>query len=97
MNIVTKYDLVSHACRETGLTRKDCEEVIDSLLTKIPSILKEGKKIELRGFGTFKTKKRAEIIRRNPRNNVRYVIHERDELVFKFSPQHNEKVTTQYD
>lgn len=40
----------------------------------------------IRGFGTFRLKRRASRMGRNPRTGVQYRIPEREVLVFKASP-----------
>ena len=47
----------------------DIENLFEIFMKKITSSLKEGKKIEIRGFGTFKKKINKEKQVRNPKNN----------------------------
>lgn len=52
-NKVTKKDIADQIIENSGLERKEIGIVIDSFLEEIKNALKNGKTIELRGFGTF--------------------------------------------
>ena len=49
----TKADLVNVIAHRTGLTKNETESVVDSLFESIIDSLKTGKRIEIRGFGSF--------------------------------------------
>ena len=49
------------------LYQRDVENIINSILDGITSALANGKRVELRGFGAFSTKKREPRAGRNPR------------------------------
>lgn len=46
----------------------------------------DGYVVLIRGFGTFRMKRRAPRMGRNPRTGAKYRIPEREVLVFKVSP-----------
>ncbi len=51
---MTKRDLVVRISRETGVTQKSVQTVIQKLLDNIVETLQNGSSIEFRNFGTFK-------------------------------------------
>ncbi len=53
----------------TGLTKVETEAVVNGFMETVIDALKRGEHIELRGFGTFKTVKRAPRVARNPKTN----------------------------
>ena len=59
---MTKADLVRIVSAETGIIRKDVALAVDAFLDSIKDSMKDGKHIEIRGFGTFKLKERKERI-----------------------------------
>jgi len=82
---MTKADLVKDVSNETGIIRKDVSLSVDAFLEAIKDSLKNGKHIEIRGFGTFKLKIRKERIGRNPKTEEKVIIPSRVVPTFKFS------------
>jgi len=64
---VTKADLVEEVIRTTELPRKDSESVVETIFESIIQALQSGDKIEIRGFGSFRTRQRRGRIGRNPK------------------------------
>lgn len=82
---MTKADLVRLVSTDTGIIRKDVAIAVDTFLEVIKDSLREGKHIEIRGFGTFKLKIRKERKGRNPKTNEKVNIPPRVVPTFKFS------------
>ena len=51
---------------EAGLTKKDAEKALDAFTDTVSKALTAGDKVQLVGFGTFETTKRAAREGRNP-------------------------------
>jgi len=64
--MVNKTDLVSRIEKKSGLTKKDVEAVLNGFLGEVTDALTSGNKVQLIGFGTFETRKRAGRTGRNP-------------------------------
>lgn len=64
---MTKADIVNRVATATGVTKLETEILIEGFFKTIADALADGEHIEIRGFGTFKTKQRAPRIARNPR------------------------------
>ena len=77
--MVTK-EIIAKELRKPGLSRRDASVYVDVILGKIADLLKEGKDIQLRGFGTFYVKKRAA---RKTSLNGQTVIPEHWNIVFR--------------
>jgi len=67
MGNVTKKDIVEEIARRTGLTQAETKAVLEGLLDAISTTLRDGKNIEIRGFGRFKVRPRRARTARNPR------------------------------
>jgi integration host factor subunit beta len=69
---MTKADLVELVAARVHLTKKDTEVVIDSILDSIAQALssKDDGKVELRGFGSFRVRKRRARQGRNPQSGA---------------------------
>ena len=84
---MTKADIVGHIAWGTGLTKVETEAVVDDFIQTVIGALKEGKNIEIRGFGSFKTKKRRGRIARNPRTGEQVQVDEHFVPFFKVSKE----------
>ncbi len=84
---MTKAQIVEEIVQKTGLTKKDVAEAVDQFLKAISEALASGKHLEIRGFGTFKVKKRKSRMARNPRTGEPVPVPERNVPVFKVSKE----------
>ena len=64
---MTKAELVEEVARNTQLTKKHAEIIVNTVFDSIVHSLKSGEKIELRGFGSFRIRRRGARIGRNPK------------------------------
>lgn len=64
---MTKADLVDKVTALGDLTRRDGEVIVDTLFESVVAALKSGDKIEVRGFGSFRTRQRKSRTGRNPK------------------------------
>jgi integration host factor subunit beta len=64
---MTKAQLVEEVARTTQLTKKHAELIVNTVFDSIVQSLREGEKIELRGFGSFRIRQRGARIGRNPK------------------------------
>jgi integration host factor subunit beta len=82
---MTKADLVEQVAEAIGpgITKKDCALVVDGLLNAIKNALADHAHIEIRGFGTFKVRKRRSRMARNPRTGDPVEVPSRAVPIFK--------------
>jgi integration host factor subunit beta len=64
---MTKAELVEEVAKSSHLTKKDAEVIVQTVLDSIIDSLKDGKKVELRGFGSFRLRQRSSRTGRNPK------------------------------
>jgi integration host factor subunit beta len=64
---MTKADLVDRVTSLGDLTRRDGEIIVETLFDSVIGALKSGDKIEIRGFGSFRTRQRKARTGRNPK------------------------------
>jgi len=90
---MTKADLVERVtasiARTAGpmISKKDCARVVDAFLDAIKLALQEQHNIEIRGFGTFKIRRRKTRMARNPRTGDPVEVAARPVPVFKPSKE----------
>ena len=80
---MTKADMVDIISEATGLTKVETEAVITGFIEKLKDALKQGERIEFRGFGSFSVKKRKPKKARNPGTGETIYLPERYVPVFK--------------
>jgi integration host factor subunit beta len=68
---MTKADLIDEVSRLAELTRKDSEVIVETIFDSIVRSLRVGDKIEIRGFGSFRTRQRKPRVGRNPKTGDR--------------------------
>ena len=67
---MNKAELINAAAEKAGLSKKDTEAAVNATLLTITETLKADEKIQLVGFGSFETKKRAARTGLNPRTGA---------------------------
>lgn len=82
---MTKADLVEQVAEAIGpgITKKDCALVVDSFLNALKRAMATGENVEIRGFGTFKVRRRKSRMARNPRTGEAVAVPARSVPVFK--------------
>ncbi len=68
---MTKADLIEEVSRAVQMSRKDSEVIVETILESIVKSLRSGEKIEIRGFGSFRTRERKSRVGRNPKTGAR--------------------------
>ena len=71
---MTKAELVEEVSRVSDLTKKHSEVIVDTVFKSIIDALHRGEKIELRGFGSFRLRKREPRKGRNPKTGAAMTI-----------------------
>jgi DNA-binding protein HU-beta len=89
---MTKADIVDRVAAGTGLTKLETEAIIEGFFTTVIEALKEGRGIEIRGFGSYKVKKKNARNARNPKTGEKVFVDEHFVPTFKFSKEFKEIV-----
>ena len=84
---MTKADIVDVIASGTGLTKVETEAVVDGFIQTVIASLRDGKNIEIRGFGSFKVKKRKGRMARNPRTGAQVTVQDHYVPIFKVSKE----------
>jgi len=95
---MTKADLVEQVYEAIGpgLTKKDCGVVVDTFLNAVKRAVASGNHIEIRGFGTFKVRRRKPRLARNPRTGEAVHVPSRAVPVFKPSRMFKARVDAEH-
>lgn len=84
---MTKADLVDKVTALGDLTRRDGEIIVDLLFDSVIGALKSGDKIEIRGFGSFRTRQRNSRTGRNPKTGAKVEVPAKKVPFFKPSKE----------
>ncbi|MBD3299786.1 MAG: DNA-binding protein [Candidatus Moranbacteria bacterium] len=74
MDTLNKNDVVSEVAQKTGQSKKDTAETIEVLLNVVTDNIKNGRKVNFTGFGSFVVRKRKGRQGHNPRTGEKMEI-----------------------
>ena len=89
---MTKAELVEKVSSQINLTKKQTEVVVNTVFQSITESLSEGKKVELRGFGSFRIRQRNARIGRNPKSGTQVDVPAKKVPFFKAGKELRELV-----
>ena len=73
---MTKADIVNEVSKNTGIEKVTVQKAVEAFMETVKDSLTEGRKVYLRGFGSFIVKRRAEKTARNISRNTTIIIPE---------------------
>ena len=92
---MTKSELILKiTSKNSYLYQKDIYKIIDTLFNSVTKALKDGDRVELRGFGTFTTKLRNARIGRNPKTGDPVAIPQKKMPFFKMGKSMKERINS---
>jgi integration host factor subunit beta len=80
---MTKADLVDEVVRVSKVSKKHAEIIVNTVFGSIVEALQQDDKIELRGFGSFRVRRRRSRQGRNPKTGDRVEVPEKRIPYFK--------------
>ena len=84
---MTKADLIDEVSRAVEMSRKDSEVIVETIFESIVKALRTSDKIEIRGFGSFRTRERRARVGRNPKTGARVEVPPKKIPYFKPSKE----------
>jgi len=84
---MTKADLIDEVSHLAELTRKDSEVIVETIFDSVVRSLRAGDKIEIRGFGSFRTRQRKPRMGRNPKTGEKVEVPAKKIPFFKPSKE----------
>ena len=89
---MTKADLVEEVTKLGDLTRRDSETIVETIFDSVIGALRSGDKIEIRGFGSFRTRQRKARTGRNPKTGDKVEVPAKRVPFFKPSKELRDSV-----
>ena len=94
---MTKAVLVEEVARVSDLTKKHSEVIVDTVFRSIIDALHRGEKIELRGFGSFRLRRRESRKGRNPKTGDKVDVPSKHVPYFKPGKELKELINSNID
>src|SRR5213082_2519248 len=91
---LTKADLIEEVLKVTELPRKESETIVETIFDSIIEAIQKGEKIEIRGFGSFRTRQRKGRVGRNPKTGEKVEVRAKKIPYFKPSKELKDFVNT---
>ena len=79
----TKKEIVKEVSGKANITQTEVKDIIQMTFDSILAALVRGEKVELRNFGVFMVKERAERRARNPRTGEEVVVPKKKVVIFR--------------
>ena len=89
---MTKADIVERVSERIGTTKKESQDLVESVFSLLKSTLESGEKIKISGFGNFQIRTKAPRPGRNPRTGEAIPIEARRAVTFHASPKLKEQL-----
>jgi integration host factor subunit alpha len=90
---LTRSQLSEAVYQEVGLSRSECSELLESVLSMVSETLTKGESVKISTFGTFSVKSKNRRIGRNPKTGEEVPILPRRVLVFRPSQVLKNRIT----
>jgi integration host factor subunit beta len=91
---MTKSELIDAVTSKANIPRKRAEEVVNLIFDSMKEALIQGDRIEIRGFGSFKTKHYEPYMGRNPKTGRLIEVREKVLPVFKVGKELKNRVNS---
>jgi integration host factor subunit alpha len=89
---LTRAELSESIHQKIGLSRTECQSLVESILDRISDSLVTGDTVKVAGFGTFQVRAKAARTGRNPKTGVEVPIAPRKVLTFRASQKMRDRI-----
>ena len=97
MNNITRDDIAEFINNEFGLTKKDCNDLVNDIIEEIIVGMSKHKVVKIHNFGTFKLRRKNARIGRNPKTKEEVIIAPRNVISFIPSKHILKKLNESYN
>jgi len=94
---ITRDDIANYLFKEFGLSKNDCNEIVNEIIEQIILALKNEDIVKIHNFGTFKIRQKKSRIGRNPKTKVNFTISSRKVISFLPSQKIMNKINKGYN
>lgn len=80
---ITKADIVEKVYQKIGFSKKEASELVEMVFNELKTVVCEGGKVKISGFGNFIVRSKNERVGRNPQTGEQMKISARRVLTFR--------------
>ncbi|MDK2920757.1 MAG: integration host factor subunit beta [Desulfonauticus sp.] len=80
---MNKSDLIQKLAEEKDLSPEEASDIVNIFFNSMKEALKEGRRVEIRGFGSFKIKEYEGYVGRNPKTGEKVEVKPKKLPFFK--------------
>lgn len=91
---MNKAELIDKISKDSGITKTQANEALDSFMNAVVTTLKKGDRVTLVGFGTFSVSERAARNGRNPQTGAVIKIKARKVPKFKAGKEFSTRIAS---
>ena len=91
---MTKADLINIVAKRLDITQVQSGIIVEAALKSVVNALRSGQEVEIRGFGSFRTRQRKPRVGRNPKTGDRVEVPAKKIPFFKPSKELKDLVNT---
>src|SRR5713101_533365 len=92
--LLTKGDLIANVARVAEVSQKEAAVIVERILDSIVRAIRRDDKVEIRGFGVFRTRQRGSRLGRNPKTGDRVEVPAKRVPFFKPSKELRDMVNS---
>jgi len=89
---LTKIDIIEKLYERLGFSKKEAQDLVESVFDELKNTIIDGKKVKISGFGNFVVNQKAPRVGRNPQTGEQIMISGRRVLGFKPSQVLKERI-----
>lgn len=89
---MNKSELIEHLSQRNNLPQPQAEEIVNLLLSQMRAALRDGRRIEIRGFGSFVVKDYGSYWGRNPKTGDKIWVNPKRLPAFKVGKELKERL-----
>lgn len=89
---MTKSELIERLAERSDLPKKRAEEAVNCIFDALAESLADGRRIEIRGFGSFSLKQHRAYVGRNPKTGDEVPVARKHSIHFKVGKELRELV-----
>ena len=93
---ITRAQLSEAIYQEVGLSRIECADLLEAILSEMSSTLSQGESVKISSFGSFSVRQKGQRIGRNPKTGEEVPILPRKVLVFRPSQVLKTKINKKF-
>ncbi len=90
---MNRSELIDAVAQRSNLARREAELVVNTIFDSLFDAIQEGRRVEIRGFGSFTTRHYGSYIGRNPKTGAKVDVNKKRLPFFKVGKDLRERVS----